>query len=210
MARNILSPFSFPLRRCNTREKFKRRFFYLYDGRTTIVSPSEKDWRIATMLTQYYHRNYRRLSSNFRRYCLTRWNSHDSSSKNHRITRRVRAHTHVYARSAFAYVECQASVRGGNAIATPAVNPRGRQMSLILVVFQWKGQFSGGRASIMENNASRPVGLAWIWLNYTDYAPDCVYHTPTRGSVSFRRLCLSNSRVRASGESSFQDRLRDV
>ena len=52
----------------------------------------------------------------------------------------------------------------------------------------------GGCASIMENNANRPVGLAWIWLNYTDYAPDCVYHTPARDSVSFRRLCLSNSR----------------
>lgn len=84
--------------------------------------------------------------------------------------------------------------------------PREQQMSLILVVFQWKGQFSGGCASIMENNVSRPVGLAWIWLNYTETMRQtaCTIRHSLIRPLPLSALSFWLSSFCLSGEPSFQ------
>lgn len=84
--------------------------------------------------------------------------------------------------------------------------PREQQMSLILVVFQWKGQFSGGCASIMENNVSWPVGLAWIWLNYTETMRQtaCTIRHSLIRPLPLSALSFWLSSFCLSGEPSFQ------
>lgn len=145
--------------------------------------------------------------------------SRNSSSKNHRITRGfVHKHTNRRTDGRITLTRSQSvrvpvSGRRENALSpqlrrksTRAVNEFNFScISMKRAILRWPCIHHG------EYNASRPVGLAWIWLNYTDYARQTV--CTIRGSLSAvaAAVCLFDSRARAIFRTAvIPRRLRDV